>query len=59
MSDNENEVDLEEPVDDLEEDPTSGHAVVTSGSPQDEEYDEDDEANKAVPKEKRITVMSH
>ena len=55
MSDQENEVDMEDAIDDLEEEQPS--AIVSSGHiPDDAEIDEDDEINKAVPKDKRITV---
>ena len=55
MSDQENEIDMEDAIDDLEEEQPS--AIVSSGHvPDDAEIDEDDEINKAVPKDKRITV---
>ena len=55
MSDQENEgmeQDIEEPVDDLG---TDEPTVITSGEAPDD-ADSDDEAGKAVPKDKRITV---
>jgi len=57
MSDQENEgmeQDIEEPVDDLG---TDEPTVVTSGEVPDD-ADSDDEAGKAVPKDKRITVST-